>query len=260
LAGLLWYLLAAGARAAVRDNLRHILQRQPTWREIVAVFQNGALNYWDTFAIAHLNRAAILDLVVLHGAEHIAAARAQGLGVIAVSAHLGSVALAGQVVPALGYPMTGLLERFDPPEVMDFIARQRQALGARLLPTGTSALRELLQALKRNEVLGLVADRDVTGTGPYIHFFDAPTQFPDGPAKLSVHTGAPILIAVCSRRRDGRFDAVIEPLPPVDRTGDARRDVLEVTRAVARRLEYHIASHPDQWTVFQKRWPEAQSG
>ena len=43
-------------------------------------------------------------------------------------------------------------------------------------------------------------------------------------------------------------------------TGDAKKDVLALTQAVARRLEYHIASHPEQWTVFQKRWPDAQQG
>jgi KDO2-lipid IV(A) lauroyltransferase len=118
----------------------------------------------------------------------------------------------------------------------------------------------LLGALRRNEVLGLVTDRDITGTGPQVPFFGAPTQFPDGAAALSVRTGAPILIAVCARKPNGRFDAWIEPLPPVSPTGDSKEDILAITRAIAGRLEYHIASHPEQWTVFQQRWPEAPPG
>src|SRR5216683_3066052 len=115
-------------------------------------------------------------------------------------------------------------------------------------------------ALRNNEVVGLVSDRDVTGSGPTIEFFGAPTQFPDGVAALAVRTGAPILIAIATRRHDGRFDALFEPLRHVELTGDARADVVRLTRAVAGRLEYHIASHPEQWTVFQKRWAEAQPG
>jgi KDO2-lipid IV(A) lauroyltransferase len=165
------------------------------------------------------------------------------------------VAFVAQVLPALGYTVVGLVEPFNPPEVFDFFARQRQALGTRLLPSGTGGLRELLLALRRNEVLGLVVDRDVTGTGPTIPFFNAMTRFPDGAAALSLRTGAPIMIGVTIRKPDGRFDATIEPLAPVERSGDTRRDVLELTRAVAGRLEYYVANHPEQWTVFQRRWP-----
>jgi phosphatidylinositol dimannoside acyltransferase len=259
-AGAAWYVGAPAARAAVRDNLRHVLGRRPARAEIIRVFHHGALNYWDTFAIPRFSPAQLLALVDLHGAEHVDSARAAGRGVICASAHLGSVAFVGQVLPCLGYPTVGLLEPLEPPELYEFFARQRQAHGSRLLPAGPSAVRELLAALRRNEVLGLVTDRDISGTGPIIPFIGAATRFPDGAAALSVRTGAPILIAVAVRKAGGRFDGWIEPLPAVERTGDTKRDVLELTRAVAGRLGYYVASHPEQWTVFQRRWPEAQPG
>jgi KDO2-lipid IV(A) lauroyltransferase len=259
-AGLVWYATAPTAREAVRDNLRHVLGRRATQLEIARVFQYGALNYWDTFAIPHVNHTVLRKLVDVHGAEHLAAAHAQGKGIIACTAHLGSVAFVGQIVPALGYPMVGLIEPLDPPELFAFFARQRNAQGARLLPISTGAMRELLLALRRNEVVGLVTDRDVTGSGPLVPFFDALTRFPDGGAALAVRTGASVIIAISTRRADGRFEALFEPLPPVPMSGDTKQDVLAVTRAVARRLEYHIAKHPEQWTVFQRRWPEAGPG
>jgi phosphatidylinositol dimannoside acyltransferase len=258
LAGVGWYLGAPAARAAVHANLRHILGRKPTWQQVMAVFQHGVLNYWDIFAIPHLRPDEVLSLMVIHGLEHVDAARAAGHGVVAATAHLGSVSLVGQLLPMLGYETLGLLEPIQPPELYEFFARQRNALGARLLQVGPAALREMLLGLRRNAILGIVTDRDIDGRGPMVPFFDAPTTFPDGVASLSLRTGAPILIAVPFRRPDGRFDAVFEPLPPVALTGDRKADVLLLTRAVARRLEYHIASHPEQWTVFQKRWPDAR--
>ncbi|MDQ6672267.1 MAG: lysophospholipid acyltransferase family protein [Chloroflexota bacterium] len=256
--GVLWYLGAPTARAAVQANLRHILGRRPTWREVAAVFQNGVLNYWDIFAIPHMSPAELLGLMQIRGLEHVDAARAVGHGVIAATAHLGSVSLVGQLLPTLGYETMGLLEPIQPPELYQFLARQRTALGARLMQVGPAALRELLLGLRRNAILGIVTDRDIDGKGALVQFFDAPARFPDGVASLSLRTGAPILIAVPVRRPDGRFDALFEPLPPVQLTGDRKQDVLLLTRAVARRLEYHIGSHPEQWTVFQKRWPDAR--
>jgi len=257
LVGAGWYLGQPAARAAVHDNLRHVLGRDPTRREVVGVFQHGALNYWDTFALPHFTHQRLTQLVDVHGREHIDRAREEGHGVICAGAHLGSVAFVAQVLPALGYPVTGVIEQFEPREVFEFFSKQRQALGTRLLPAGTGAVRELLLTLRRNELVGLVTDRDVSGTGPTIRFFDAPTRFPDGAAWLSLRTGAPILIAVAVRKAGGRFDARIEALPPVERSGDTRADVLRLTQAVAERLEYYVASHPEQWTVFQRRWPEA---
>jgi lauroyl/myristoyl acyltransferase len=255
-AGALWYLSRPAHRAAVQDNLSHVLGRQPTRAEVVRVFHHGALNYWDTFGMTHVSRRELLELVDIQGAEHIDHALAGGRGAICVGAHLGSIAFSGQILTALGYIVVGLVERFEPVEVFEFFARQRQTLGSRLLPAGSGGLRELLQALRRNEVLGLVVDRDVTGTGPTIQFFGAPTQFPDGAAALSVHTGAPILIGIAVRKAGARFNAWIEPLPPVERTGDQKEDVIRLTQAIAGRLEYYVASYPEQWTVFQKRWPE----
>jgi lauroyl/myristoyl acyltransferase len=89
----------------------------------------------------------------------------------------------------------------------------------------------------------------------FVDFFDAPARFPDGPAALSARTGAPMMLGVAIRRPDGRFDGVIEPPLEVPATDDTRQHVLSLTQAMAKRLEYHIAHHPEQWTVFQRRWP-----
>jgi lauroyl/myristoyl acyltransferase len=253
---LAWYVATPSSRAAVEDNLRHVLGRPPTRRQVLGVFQSGLLNYWDTLAISGLSLAEVRRLVTVHHLERLDAALAEGHGAILVGAHLSSIGLAAQALPANGYTIIGLLEPTRPLEVFEFFARQRQALGGRLLAVSSSAVREVVAALRRGEVVVLVTDRDVTGNGPLIDFFGAPTRFPDGAAALSLRTGAPILPAYAIRRRDGSFEAWIEP--PLDRPKieDPRAASRELTRAVARRLEYHIASHPEQWTVFQRRWPE----
>jgi KDO2-lipid IV(A) lauroyltransferase len=253
--GLAWYAAVPSARAAVRDNLRHILGHEPNRAQVREVFFHGALNYWDILAIPHLSRAQVLALVTLTGKERIEAALANGKGVILAGAHLSSVSLAGQSIPANGIPVLSMVEPIEPPRLFDFFARSRAGSGARMLPATPATLRELLATLRRNEVLGIVSDRDITGTGPFVQFFDAPTRFPDGLPALSVRTGAPILPSVAIRHPDGKYEALIDTPIPIPNTGDHRRDILELTQAMATRLQYHVANHPEQWTVFQRRWP-----
>ena len=89
-------------------------------------------------------------------------------------------------------------------------------------------------------------------------FFDAPTRFPDGarPARAADRGADLVAFAVAPPDRPlrGADRAVAAGR---ERSGDPKADVLALTQAMARRLEYHIASHPEQWTVFQKRWPRA---
>ena len=260
-AGLIWYLASPGARAAVHANLRHVLRRAPSVRQVRRVFEYGALNYWDIFALPYLSRDEVMALVELEGLEHLDAALAAGHGAILASAHLGSISLVGQILPARGYHITALLEPIQPPELFDLITTRRQTFGARLLPAGPSAVRELMATLRRNEIVGLITDRDITGTGLPLEFFGVPTTFPEGTAAIALRSGAAILPAVGIVLPDGRFRAIIEPPLAVEPLpADRQQAVRQLTQAVARRLEYHIADHPEQWTVFQKRWPDAAPG
>ncbi|HEY3063879.1 MAG TPA: lysophospholipid acyltransferase family protein [Chloroflexota bacterium] len=253
--GSVWFAAAPAARAAVRANLYHVLGHAPSTSLVHAVFVSGALNYWDVLALRHMSRAQLTRLVSIRGREHIDAALAAGHGVILAGAHLSSVSLVGQIMLALGYTMVSMVEPIEPRRVFDFFASSRAGFGLRVLPVSAAALRELLGALRRNEMVGVITDRDITGSGPFVDFFDAPTRFPDGLPALSVRTGAPILPSIAVRLPNGTFVAVIEPPLAIPHTGDKKRDVLLLTQAMAGRLQYHVANHPEQWTVFQPRWP-----
>ncbi|MBI4494801.1 MAG: hypothetical protein HY690_18650 [Chloroflexi bacterium] len=250
--------VARGARRAVEANLRHVLgARQPPDRRLVRqVFRNGARNYYDTFRIPALSGPALERLVQAEGWEHLEAARAGGRGAILVGAHLSSVSLAGQIVARRGYPLVAVVEPIQPRWLFELLARLRAGHGARLLPLGLKAMAELVAALRRNEVVGLIADRDIGRTGLLVPFFDAPASMPSGPAALALRTGAPILVAVALRKPDGTFWGVIEPPLALARTGDLRRDIERATCQIARRFEYYIRHDPAQWTVFQPVWPE----
>jgi len=113
-----------------------------------------------------------------------------------------------------------------------------------------------LQALKRNEIVCLLSDRNIGPGGVEVEFFGERTKLPAGPATLALRTGAPLLpVAVYfTGERNGHLGLVRPPVP-VERRGSLREDVVRVTQALAAELEHVIRRAPEQWHLFQPNWP-----
>jgi phosphatidylinositol dimannoside acyltransferase len=254
-ASLVWWFLATPARHGVRANLRIILGREPRPLEIAEVFYHGALNYWDTFQIAHVTPRTITKHVTMVGWHYLDEAFERGRGVILAGAHLSSAGLAGQAIVCRGFPVTAVVEPVQPPEVLDFFNSVRGARGAGIVVAGRKAIRPIVAALRRGEIVAMVADRDVLGTGRPVLFLGHTTTFPEGPASLAVRTGAAIVPAYAYRDSKGRLYAEIDRPIEFTPSGAVSQDVMALTAALADRLGDYIKANPLQWTVFQSRWP-----
>lgn len=257
-ASLVWWLLAVQARQSVGANLQIILGRKPRSAEVAEVFYHGALNYWDTFQIAHVTPRTISKHVTMRGWHYLDEAVDRGRGVILAGVHLSSAGLAGQAIVCRGYPVTAVVEPVQPPEVLDFFNAVRGARGADIVVAGRDAIRPVVAALRRGGIVGIVADRDVLGTGRPVPFLGRTTTFPDGPASLAVRTGAAVVPAYAYRDSEGRLHATIDRPIEYVASGVVSQDVKTLTVALADRLGGYIKTHPLQWTVFQSRWPRNQ--
>jgi KDO2-lipid IV(A) lauroyltransferase len=122
------------------------------------------------------------------------------------------------------------------------------------LPLGPELIGQLLALLRRNEVVGLIMDRDVAGTGVRVDFFGAPCYLPGGAALLALRTGAPIIPAYGYRGARQEFRARIECPVEISRGANLRESVQLTTQRVAERLERIITSHPEQWTLLESPW------
>jgi KDO2-lipid IV(A) lauroyltransferase len=115
----------------------------------------------------------------------------------------------------------------------------------------------VLAALKRNDVVCLLCDRDIQRSGVDVEFFGERTTLPAGPATLGLRSGAPVLPTAVyfTDRTDGHL-GVVRPPVPTDRSGDGLRvDVARMTQALATDLEHLIRRAPHQWHLFQPNWP-----
>jgi lauroyl/myristoyl acyltransferase len=111
-----------------------------------------------------------------------------------------------------------------------------------------------VRALKKNEIVGLASDLDITKSGIVVNFFNAPARLPDGYAQLALKTGAPILPAFCVRKADNTFEGYAEPALELKSTGDFAADVRAGVEQIVRIMEKWIGAHPEQWVMFHKIW------
>ena len=248
--GTLAYLAAPGARRAVHANLAIIAPERNTSGVVRRVFVEQTRNYVEIFSIPRLDPKTLLDEVRTDGWEHVAHAYERGKGVILASAHLGPVSFVGQILLAHGYPVALPVE-IATSEFQRSVNRARGGAGLQLIRTD-SAL-GIFRFLREGKVLGILADRAVTGVGEKVEFFGREALLPSAAVVLSLRTGAP-LVPSFAGRSDGVLTASFEPPLEIPNTGDRDADVREGVQRFARVLERYVRSAPEQWTVFEDFW------
>ena len=116
--------------------------------------------------------------------------------------------------------------------------------------------RPLLRALKRGQVIGLVADRTVIGNAAEVTLCGRKARLPRGPVQLAIMAGAPLIPTVMERRADGAVH--VEFLPPID-LSDLRRQRADIDVGVQRMadgLTAMIRRGYRSWYALQPIWTD----
>jgi phosphatidylinositol dimannoside acyltransferase len=249
----------AERRAMIERHLRRVDPTLAGWRlrqAVQAAFDSYARYWIESLRLASLSPRAVAAGFSIEGFGHITGARERGSGVILALPHMGGWDWAGRWLADQGIPVTVIVERIEPPELFDWFVPWRSDLGMKVVPLGPDAGRATLRALRDNEVVCLLSDRDIQRGGVEVEFFGERTTLPGGPATLALRTGAPLLpVGVYYTRRVSSHHAVVRPPVPTDRRGKLREDVARVTQALASELELLIRRAPEQWHLFQPNWP-----
>ncbi|MEX2045740.1 MAG: lysophospholipid acyltransferase family protein [Chloroflexota bacterium] len=248
--GTLAYLAAPGARRAVRSNLAVIASGRNGRGSIRRIFVEQTRNYVEIFSIPRTDPKRLLADMRTEGWEHVARAYEQGKGVVLASAHLGPVSVVGQMVIAHGYPVALPVE-FERSDFQRAVNRARSGAGLQLIRTDSPL--GIFRVLREGKVLGILADRAVTGVGQRVQFFGREALLPSAAVVLSIRTGAP-LVPSFAGRSGGQLTASFEPPLDIPNTGDREADVREGVQRFARVLERYVRNAPEQWTVFEDFW------
>ncbi len=259
LAGDLLWFFAEGTRAKIEHNQRRALGPGATPEQVSQssrqALRNLAKIYVDEFRLPALSHEALREQITIHGLEHLQAAHAAGQGVIVTSAHYGAPQVVGQMLAVLGYPTTVAVEHLQPEEVFQFMCNLRTSHGLRLIPVDQPLMPLVRTLRKERGIVGLAVDRNVTGSGVCLPFLGEETRIPDGPVRLALRTGATLLLALCRRVPENRYEAVV--LPPIelpDTLEDMEAAVREGTARLIACLEPFIRERPEQWILTVPLW------
>lgn len=249
-----------GRRAMVARHLQRahggVLGPAELRREVRRTFDSYARYWVEAFRLPGLGGAELEAGMSVDGLDHLLAGVEAGHGVILALPHLGGWEFAGAWMGvSRGLPVTAVAEPLEPPELFEWFAELRRSLLMTIVPLGPSAGPALLGALRANQLVALLCDRNMGATGVEVEFFGERTLLPGGPATLALRSGAPILPTAAYFEGRGHR-AVIRPPVPVERSGPhLRDDVARVTQRVAEELEGLIRRAPDQWHLMQPNWP-----
>ncbi|MGD9749740.1 MAG: phosphatidylinositol mannoside acyltransferase [Acidimicrobiia bacterium] len=225
-------------------------------RRVLASFAHYARYWVESARLPTTSDAEVDEGHDVVGYDHVQRALDAGTGIILVLPHLGGWEWSAFWLARINnVRVTAVVEPLQPPELMEWFVEFRRSLGMTIVPLGPTAGQEVLAALKRNDVVCLLADRDVNGSGLDVTFFGEKTTMPAGPATLALRSGAPLCPTAVYF--DGRYGHRGVVRPPIDttRTGRLRTDVARVTQAVADELEGLIREAPEQWHLLQPNWP-----
>jgi KDO2-lipid IV(A) lauroyltransferase len=174
---------------------------------------------------------------------------------------MGNWDAAGHWLSIKGYRMTAVAEELKPHSVFELFLRHRRALGMGIVPLSTAANvgTKLLELLSENQIITLVADRDLTGRGVVVDMFGAPRRLPAGPAYLALATNTPLSVCAVFTTPIGWHTKIGAPVE-IERSGVMREDVTTLTKVIAAGFERYIASAPVDWHMFQPAWEDDEAG
>ncbi|MFM8794429.1 MAG: phosphatidylinositol mannoside acyltransferase [Acidimicrobiales bacterium] len=259
-------MLAPGLAVSFRDRRemieRHLRRADPSLRgfalrRAAQEAFDSYVRYWaESFRLPGLSRRYVDRMFTVDGYQHIEDGLARGKGVILALPHLGGWEWAGRWMADKGHRLTVVVEPLHPPELFEWFTGLRAKLGMNVVPLGPDAASAVLAALRRNEVVCLLCDRDIGRSGVGVEFFGERTTLPAGPAMLGLRADSVVLpTAVYFTDRVDGHHAVVRPPLDMDRTGGLRESVAGITQALAHELELLIRRAPEQWHLFQPNWP-----
>lgn len=206
--GLLSYIFNDDHRAHAIRNLKQcgLTRNQTDFKKLLfkSTLENskGAL---ETFAIWFKPQTKVVNWVKnVVGWQAVDKALASGKGIIFLTPHLGCFEITSLYYGA-HHPMAVLYRQPRQAWLLPLINSGRQRGKITLAPANAQGVKQLLQALKRGEAIGILPDQaPLEGEGEWAPFFGRPAYTMTLASKLAQKTGAQVLMAFGERLNYGR--------------------------------------------------------
>ncbi len=254
LIGTVYWAIMKRDRERVRRNLNQIFADP---RKVARLTRRTFINYAkylvDYTRMDLLRDGSVSKMVrTFTGGEHIERAFSRGQGGLILTGHLGNWEMGGVFLSLLGYTLNVITALDVEARLHAYRIGLRHAQNIKVITLNGSQFSSLsiLKALRANEFVALLADRELFGKGIPVTFFGKSVYFPVGPALLSALSGADLIPTFVLLDETNRYICLAEPPIPLQRTGDRDRDAAVNAQRIAEVMEKFIRLYPDQWFTF----------
>jgi len=255
--GTLIYWFDVPHRRIVRRNLRLAF---PNWpppkirQTSKRVFHNIGASFVEICQLASYSKADVMARVRVVGADRWQQALDRNQGLILVSAHLGNWEFGTQYAACfMQRPTLGVVKpiRFSP--LNQWVLNLRTRFGIHVTYK-KGALPELRQALRRNEIVGLLVDQSRRLESVDVNFFGHRVPATPAAAFLGLRCKSPVLPVFCVREDSGQLTIQVDDPVDLNRSGNLRVDIQVNTQLITDAVERMIRKYPEQWFWVHKRW------
>ncbi|MFH0888878.1 MAG: lysophospholipid acyltransferase family protein [Planctomycetota bacterium] len=254
---LVWWLFPS-RRKITADNLKKAFAHIKTNRQLHKIAQgmakNMGKNLMEFFRLPALSKDNIENYIEFNGLEHLENALRLKRGVFILTAHLGNWDLVAAACVLKGYRVNVVTKHLKISLFNKFWLDYRARMNINQIYREGS-LREIINALKRNELMGFILDQHAKSSdGILIDFFNRPAWTTPSLAVLAQRYNAPVVPCFIVRQNDGRHKIIFEPDIPFREMPTPEETIRYNTQIYTDVIERYIRAYPEQWIWMHRRW------
>ncbi len=223
-------------------------------RILRASMENFSQNFVELLRLGKLDERYVDKYIHFLGREHIDQALRQGKGVIFSGIHSGSWEISNAAFALLGYPYAIVGRRQKKNRLLnDLLDSYRSRCGCQVIPSD-GMLRQIIERLKNNAIVGLVIDHGGRGEGTLVKFFGRLAYTPTGAVRLALKFKAPIILGHIYRTGGPYHKLIMQQSPELEDTADAEKDLKKNLEKLNNWAEQIVRAHPQEYLWTYKRW------
>lgn len=252
------YFLYKDARINVENNLSHVFH-DPTKvkRAGKETFINYGLYLADWAKLITMDTRKVFSRFSdIQGRGVFRSAHRRGKGIIVLAAHLGNWELGGFFFGHSGIPINIVTAKDEVRAIADIRESVRSVHNVKTITIDEAPFFfiDIINALKRNEIVAMLIDRYERKNGVLIDFFGEPTYFPPGPVLLARSTGCAVLPSFTVMEKDGNYKTAVSPIIDMEFTDNKDKDIYVNLTKIVKVFEQRIREYPNQWYNFSPIW------
>ncbi len=222
-------------------------------RIVKELFRHFGMNVVDFLRLPLIRKQGVENFITLKGREHVEQGLKKGKGVILLAMHFGSWEISSLMGDLLDHPYRVIVNPQKRFNRLDQLLNSYRGCGGSTIITRGSGTREVIESLRRNEVIGMVVDQGGK-RGSLIKFFGREASMSVGAIRLGMKMGTPVCFSIIIRKPDGKHELIIHPPLELRNTGETESDLQYNLEPVMQMMEHYIRLYPYGYIWFYKIW------